>query len=111
MRRLTALFLALALCLSLFAASASHAVEQLGCVDAASAVEAGHFDGDKDEVPADADKGYPHHHGVCHGHHVAAETDSGSPLWHDDVREQPVPARIRGLAFATADPALRPPQA
>ena len=31
---------------------------------------AAHAPGDGDEVPADADKGYPHHHASCHEHHV-----------------------------------------
>ena len=32
----------------------------------------GHAPGDADQVPADGDKGYPHHHGGCHGDHFAA---------------------------------------
>lgn len=111
MRRFPVLFLMLALCVSLFAASASHAMEQLACADTVSVTEIGHYDGDKDEVPADSDKGYPHHHGVCHGHQIAAETATDTVLKHDMVRAEPIRARVRGLVFATADPALRPPQA
>ncbi|QCI78825.1 hypothetical protein E6W36_01975 [Hankyongella ginsenosidimutans] len=59
--------------LSLGLGSVAHAMELVVCVDAATALESGHVDGDGDQVPADGDKGYPHHHGGCHGHHIEAQ--------------------------------------
>lgn len=89
----------------------AHASEPVTCVEAAAASSIGHTDSDTDQVPADAEKGYPHHHGSCHGHHV------GVPIATD-----PVPFTVSRNAGAlsweqahgaglTADPALRPPQA
>lgn len=112
MRRLSALFLCLMLALSLGLGSAARATEGDACIEVtAAAAELGHSAGDADEVPADAAKGYPHHHGGCHGHCV------GVPVTTDDVT--PVPAAsMAPLAFdqermarGLADPALRPPQA
>jgi hypothetical protein len=70
-----------------------------------------HVAGDGDEVPADADKAYPHHHASCHEHHVniAALGDVA-----------PVPPHVRSVVLATIgkrltgrlpDPVLRPPRA
>lgn len=81
-----------------------------GCNEVADQM-AVHVAGDCDEVPADADRNYPHCHTGCHGHHVAT----------------PIPARVPGQAaamtsaYASAaeptltshqiDQTLRPPQA
>lgn len=111
MHRLSALFLCLMLMLSLGLGSVAHATEAPGCVDTTVASALDHSDGDADQVPADADKAYPHHHGGCHGHHV------GVPFEANHV------ASVSGLAMAppawnhdpkppvSSDPALRPPQA
>ncbi|MBB3983218.1 hypothetical protein GGR44_002905 [Sphingobium fontiphilum] len=111
MHRLTILFACLAVFLTLGVGSVSHAMEPIVCIDANSAAEIGHTEGDGDQVPADGDKGYPHHHGSCHGHHVAAplaEAESfGQALAGSIMR----PSRAIVLATAAADPALRPPQA
>jgi hypothetical protein len=70
-----------------------------------------HAPGDADHVPADSDRGYPHHHGTCHGDHCA------TPFNPDAVAFRLCIAGAQGVApavvhpFATADPALRPPQA
>lgn len=110
MPRLAALFLCLMLVLSLGFGSVAHAAEGPG-VEVSTATSIGHADGDGDQVPADSQKGYPHHHGGCHGH------DAGVPMALDPV------ASVTGLRVALSawdkgpmprapsDPALRPPQA
>jgi hypothetical protein len=72
---------------------------------------AGHGPGDADHIPADNDAGYPHHHGTCHGDHFATAV-----IADGDASHALVPANLdrvpsAGLPSATADPALRPPQA
>lgn len=53
-----------------------HAAETFGCIEVTSE-SAGHFDGDRDQIPADSDKAVPHHHGGCHGHHVGIADETG----------------------------------
>lgn len=111
MHRLTILFACLAVFLSLGMGSVSHAMELIVCIDANSGAEIGHTDGDGDQVPADSDNGYPHHHASCHGHHVAAPMAKAESFGQDSVGSITRPAQVTGLATAAADPALRPPQA
>jgi len=111
MHRLTILFACLAVFLSLGMGAAAHAMEPIVCIDANSAAEIGHADGDSDQVPADSDKGYPHHHGGCHGHHIAttmAKTEAIGVIKNASMMR---PAQVTALATAATDPALRPPQA
>ncbi len=110
MHRLSAFFLCLMLVLSLGLGSVAHAAEGPG-VEVSVGTAIGHADGDGDQVPADSQKGYPHHHGGCHGH------DIGVPMTPDPV------ASVTGMRIALSvwdkgpmprapsDPALRPPQA
>jgi len=74
-------------------------------------VAMGHAPGDADQVPSDGDKGYPHHHGGCHGDHVAAPVKATNTALTRDLRLAPVFAGRSMLPLSTADPALRPPQA
>ena len=111
MHRLTILFACLAVFLSLGTGSVAHAMEPMVCIDASSAAETGHADGDGDQVPADSDKGYPHHHGSCHGHHVATPLAKAEATGLDKNASIMRPAPSVALATAAADPALRPPQA
>ena len=107
MIRLLSLFACCALMLSFVSASVAHAMEPVGCIDASQSAAAGHSEGDADQVPADGEKAYPHHHGGCHGHHVAAALqDSVSSTvfigqripfgWASPVREAaPMHAELR----------------
>jgi len=73
MNRLFALLACLALTLSFATASVAHAMEPIGCIDGVSPSAAESPDGDDGgQASGDADRAYPHHHGGCHGHHVAA---------------------------------------
>lgn len=111
MRRLFAVFLCLLLASTLGLDSIAHAYEPVTCIEISEASSIDHSASDGDQVPADAEKGYPHHHGGCHGHHVGVpitfdtvphNADRGAEIfaWDHDRK-----------AGATADPALRPPQA
>jgi len=89
----------------------AHAKEIAGSVEASSSEMFAHVDGDGDQVPADADKGYPHHHASCHGH------DVGTPF----SGRMTAPVRIADNTFGVrvfpaivshdGEQALRPPQA
>ncbi len=112
MRSLWTLLILCVVAMSLFATSLAHATEvPPGCVDSQTAVDLGHADGDGDEIPADGDKGYPHHHGGCHGHQVAPETVEEAPRAPVAGEASLTPALADFLPAATADPVLRPPQA
>lgn len=109
MQRILLMFAALFVSLSLTGGSVAHAMEPIACVDNASAASMGHSSGDGDQVPSDSDKGYPHHHGGCHGHQVCDRISSPiQTVSFVKADERPV----QGFLFvplATADPALRPP--
>lgn len=111
MRQLLLLLTCLSIVLSVGGGSIAHAMEPVICVDAGSPAAAGHSKGDGDEVPADADKGYPHHHVGCHGHQMAAPAEISAAnegaISHDRIAIGQSPA----LATAATDPGLRPPQA
>ena len=89
----------------------AHAAEGVACIEALQANAAMEMAGDCDEVPADADKSYPHHHAACHGHQVATPAEASVT----------VALTYRWTEFAShkaplwlahqSDPALRPPQA
>jgi hypothetical protein len=111
MRRLIALFICLTLVLSLGLGSAAHATEGAACIEASAEISLDHSDGDGDQVPGDADKAFPHHHGECHGHHIGIPTaaNPASPLTDRGVallagsEDSPSPS--------PSEAALRPPQA
>lgn len=107
--RLLSLLVGMALLLSVGMAPLAHASEQL-CLPGNEAVAAlaGHVDGDADQAP-DTERGVPHHHGGCHGHHFADPVGSS---------EAEAPSVLPGRFFAigstllTAAPldrSLRPP--
>jgi hypothetical protein len=89
----------------------AHATESIRCIETSQVDAAMHMYGDCDEVPADADKGYPHHHAACHGHHVATPAEHSVAVtlnggWADFTgHKAPIWLAHQG------DPALRPPQA
>ncbi len=110
MRRLLPFLACLMLVLTAWVGVA-HAAEVGGCIETSQYDAASHADGDGDQVPGDADKDYPHHHGSCHAHHMSApdsDTLTGMPglagsvllSFHDTI-----------LVGRDADTALRPPKA
>ncbi|WP_380787757.1 hypothetical protein [Sphingomonas sp. R86521] len=89
----------------------AHAAEVGGCIETSQYEAASHIDGDGDQVAADSDKGYPHHHGSCHAHHMSAPDCNAV-----DGMAGPASATLASFDGATlvgrnADAALRPPQA
>lgn len=116
MRRLLAFVMCFLLASSLGLGSVAHASEPVTCIEstttsASSLLSSFHAEGDRDQVPADSEKAYPHHHGGCHGHHIGVPIAS-EPVQHDVARsggaltwEQKHGAGLVGA------PALRPPQA
>ncbi len=94
MRRFLPFISALMLVLVLWTGSAAHAAEAIDCGEVTTS-EIGHFEGDRDEVPADSDKATPHHHNACHGHCVAMPTD--------DFRAALLHSAATALAEAAAD--------
>ena len=108
MRRLLTLVGTLMLVVLVWTSTAAHAAEAFGCAEI-SADSIGHFDGDGDQVPADADKGVPHHHGGCSGHHVGvpATLDAVQPATGEEAA--PGGGAKWGLPSLEPDRALRPP--
>ena len=72
MRALLTLILSVLMMAGLANGSAVHAIELASIGEVTEATEWMHSAGDHDEVPADADKNYPHHHNQCQGHDLAA---------------------------------------
>lgn len=109
MRHLLLLLAVLLLGVTMTTGTAVHAMEPVGCIDDATAASEGHTQGDGDQTSPDAGKGFAHHHGTCHGHHVSDAHEASvlrQALAANDVRaliEQQF--RARGPTF----PALRPP--
>jgi len=108
MNRLWPLFGTLMLAALLWTGSAARAAELTGCLEATSEA-AGHYEGDQDQVPADSDKGTPHHHSPCHGHcaSVTSEADPATLAFNSD----PTIGIGHEVTTAGCDPgtALRPP--
>lgn len=97
----------------LFAALANgavaHADELAGHREVTGVAQAQHFEGDADQVPADSDKDYPHHHGVCHGHELAAPLKALAAPFLLGGGAAPVPAPNLALISSPPARALRPP--
>lgn len=109
MRRLLPLIGCLMLVFTLWTGAAAHAAEIGGCIEIALDEGGLHSDGDGDQVPADADRGLPHHHGSCHGHHVGVPVDAALAARGIAARAPRVPAVAAALAAADADTEFRPP--
>jgi hypothetical protein len=110
MRKLLPLLACLMLVLTGWSGVA-HAAESMMCGELTQAEEATHIAGDGDEVPADADKGYPHHHAACHDHQVAAPVEGRGETAAVDRRTVFASRKAPIWRAHQSDPALRPPQA
>lgn len=116
MLRLLGLLAYVLVSISIGATSVAHAMEPAGGMTiAASQTKAvadfGHSQGDSDEVPADSDKGYPHHHVSCHGDHIATPFKCAGPMLAGAGPDEIAPGKLSPLLSRPADPALRPPRA
>lgn len=96
--------------LSLTMGAIAHAAEPISCIDETTAQSMGHSPGDSDQVPADSDKNYPHHHGGCHVHQQALDRAVVPQLTIAIDRNLSLPPFLsKYLPTSTVDPALRPP--
>ena len=109
MSRLLSLLIGLALLVSMGLDLAAHANEQLCIPGVEATAEAGHIDGDADQVPADSEKGYSHHHGGCHDHHVALPFEAEEQLLLVSRAALLSPATDISAVAGLLDTALRPP--
>ncbi len=109
MRKLVPLLACLMLVFTVWAGMA-HAAEG-GGGEMSRTEMAAHAPGDGDEVSADADKNYPHHHASCHEHHVDTPSirSTAAPIALASAR--PLPPRSRALSGHDTEADLRPPQA
>lgn len=105
--RLFGLLIGVAMLVAMSMGIAAHAAERT-CAPAAGTVAcAGHADGDADQT-RDAD-GAAHHHGGCHGHHVAAPVDAGSTAPVPHGRGDTIEVAATLVARAPPGAMLRPP--
>ena len=107
--RMLRFLMGLALLASMGLGVTAHANEQMCIPGVEATAVAGHVDGDADQVPADSEKGYPHHHGGCHGHHVAAPLDRITQAVPPTSTGEHMADDSAELAMAQADSTLRPP--
>ena len=108
MRRFLTMVGTLMLVVLVFTGTTAHAAEAFGCIEV-RADSAGHFDGDRDEVPADADKGVAHHHGGCAGHCVAVPATFDAAHLAPGNEAPPAFRAKRVLPSLEPGRALRPP--
>lgn len=108
--RMLRFLIGLALLTSMGLGVAAHANEQICIPGVEASADTGHADGDADQVPADSEKGYPHHHhGGCHGHHVAAPLDRVAQAAPPTSTDELMAGDSAELAILKTDSALRPP--
>lgn len=111
MVRISAIFLAFLVALSLTAGAIAHAAEPIGCLDAKVAASLGHEAGDRDQVPSDDGKASPHHHGGCGGHQIGEPVSEGFSPQPRPRTKLPLIPHANGRVSAPTDPAFRPPRA
>jgi len=108
MSRLLGILIGVALLISMGIGAAAHASEQICLSDVEATAAVGHADGDADQS-RDSDKGYPHHHGSCHGHHVAAPVDADGTTVPTRLSSDLPEAGSTLVALAPPGAMLRPP--
>lgn len=109
MRQLHGVILGLCLLVGLLTGAMTHAAEVATFGEVTQATQWLHADGDHDEVPADSDRDYPHHHTVCHGHDLAAPLKACGAPAHSERVAAPRPRADLALAAGPPAHALRPP--
>jgi hypothetical protein len=104
----------LLLCLlasSLMATATLHAQESYGSAGSVSCEGTAHTEADADQVPADGDQPFPHHHATCHGHGLSTAGAAPAIPPVAGVRELPSATDAALLAKRKVGPALEPPRA
>ncbi|MBO9575311.1 MAG: hypothetical protein J7494_06225 [Sphingobium sp.] len=109
MRTLLKLVAMLCLVTGLVAGSVVHAVETGSGGEVTTATQWLHADGDHDQVPADADGNYPHHHNACHGHDLGAPPKTCLPQLSASGEQAVAGVPVFILAAGPPHRLLRPP--
>ena len=109
MSRLLNLILLIGLFAGLMSGAMAHAAETSGSGEVTAATQWLHSDGDHDQVPADSDSDYPHHHTICHGHDLAAPIKACHPPLASEGAGLPRPSADAALAAGVDRSPLRPP--
>lgn len=108
MQRLLSLVGALMLVLMVWTGTTAHAAETYDCAPV-SADAAGHYDGDRDQVPADQGSGVAHHHSGCSGHHIAAPVNATQLQLTLGDTDPSLPSDDQRADSLSPDNQLRPP--
>ena len=109
MRALLTLILGVLLIGSLANGSAVHALELASVGEVTETTLWLHSAGDHDEVPADADRNYPHHHNQCQGHDVAAPLKACAAPVRVRAASERTPVATAALIAGPPAALLRPP--
>lgn len=99
---------ALMLVLLLWAGGIAHAAEGVNCLPASESI-AGHYEGDRDQIPSPAEQGAAHHHSGCSGHHLIAPVTASTIDFPRPGRDVPFAWREAGVPGRGPDNFLRPP--
>ncbi|QQV77360.1 hypothetical protein H5J25_00515 [Sphingomonas aliaeris] len=91
-------------------AGMAHAAEA-GGVEISTAEMNAHAPGDGDEVAADADNGFPHHHASCHEHHANTPIEETTTTPILAASTLPPADLSRALSGHDTEADLRPPHA
>lgn len=94
---------------SLANGSAVHALELSSAGEVTDTTLWLHSAGDHDEVPADADRNYPHHHNQCQGHDVAAPLKACAAPVRVRAASERTPVATATLIAGPPAELLRPP--
>jgi hypothetical protein len=89
----------------------AHAAESAACEGMSHMQMAMAANDGCDQVQADADKSYPHHHVACHDRHLAIAVDDGVTVAARDLPRAYNGRQPLGLLWHRDDLTLRPPQA
>lgn len=108
MHRWTSLMGALMLVLMLWTGGAAHAAERFDCMPV-TAEAAGHFEGDKDQVPSSPEQEVAHHHSGCNGHQVSAPANMANIDLKLPSKAVTLAWREAGMPGRSPDTDLRPP--
>ena len=108
MRSFASLLVAIMLVLTLLTGGEAAAAAMIEPA-AMTATAEGHFEGDRDQSPADSHKGVPHHHAPCGEHQLAAETGGAVNLvGNKQAQLQPIRGET-GRLGREPGATLRPP--
>lgn len=111
MRAALSLFTALLMLVTLAVGPAARASAPVPCGAVTASAADAHFEGDSDEVPADDDAGFPHHHGPSHDHQVGMALEGGEAATLIVSASGPWARASAAHALSASDAALRPPRA